>query len=417
MLAPSRILAALFLLSFSAVACVSVDATPSQPSGAAAGGGELSAACQLLAPCCDRWPDDLRRSCSGPAEVKGPEGDSACQALLSNGAAKAYCPELDILDCSAELRAVLGDKCIDRDGGGGTGGDQVKVGLDTFEASNLGKIVPPAGLADVTFGTGTEGVVCAVDDASGQSSCLSGANELVAKRVGDFDVLFAKSIVIAEGAFVELHGTRPVIVVAAERIEVKGMISVGYTTTNLLDDQPRPGVHTTGPGAGTASGGGAFCGAGGGGFDGTGGGKTYGNAELVPLTGGSTGSGSSKAGGAIQLVAGAKIVISGLVNANGQDGFRAPGGSGGAVLVEAPSITGNGSITANGGDGDGNVNTETGGGPGSTSAVVDGKNATVAYAYGGGGAGRIRLDARQSTFVGTTSPAEDTPCTTKGVLR
>jgi hypothetical protein len=275
----------------------------------------------------------------------------------------------------------------------------------------------PPDLADVTIGGG--GASCTVDAATGASACITGASKFVAKRVGDFDVLFVKSLVVGAQALVDLVGTRPVILVATDRIDVSGVLSVGYLT-KFTDDKPRPGVMTSGPGIGTLYyGGGGFCGKGGNAFEANGGGGSgtaYGTSELVPLTGGSGGAGSSKAGGAMQLVAGTKIRVEGMLNANGQDAFRAAGGSGGAILLEAPEIAGGGRIYADGGDGDGNVNSQNGGGAGSSITSIDGANSTEAYAYGGGGAGRIRINTRKLTWSGTLSPSLSSKCASTGTL-
>lgn len=392
------------------IACsVTASETPSSQPGAS---GELSAACALLAPCCERWPQDLRRSCSGPAEVRGPEGESACKTFLSNGIAKAYCPELDILDCSVEMRKVMGDTCV--------GGVPAQVGLDTFAASNLGKIEVPAEAVDVTFDGGAQGAVCDVDAATGASTCLGGDNKLVAKRVGEYDVLFAKNLTVGSKAFVSFYGTRPVIVVAEGILSIEGMISVGYTTRSLGDTKARPGAQSGGPGVGgTYYGGGAFCGNGGDGFQNASkGGVAYGKPELTPLLGGSHGSdpNSGGAGGAVQLVAGTRIRVLGLVHANGQDGYNGGGGSGGAVLLEAPLVEGSGALSADGGAGGKNVNTNDGGGAGGSGGSRDGKPATRAYASGGGGAGRIRINARTQSFKGTLSPSAASTCATQGPL-
>jgi hypothetical protein len=405
----ARLFASLFVSALAAAACSVTASSPS--SSSSSGGQELSPACALLATCCGRWPDDLRASCTGPASVKGAEGESACKTFLANGTATAYCPELDILNCSDAMRNVMGDQCVGGDGGAGG-----PVGLASFAASNLGVITPPAGAADVTFDGSM--LACDVDTGTGDSACLSGTNKFVAERVGDYDVLYAKSITIADNALVTLEGSRPVILVATDTITVRGYLSIGFTSQSLLDTKPRPGAQSTGPGVGGSYyGGGGFCGKGGGGVDGQGGGASYGTSELVPLVGGSNGSNASGPGaGALELVAGTKIVLDGLVNANGASAYDGGGGSGGGVLVEAPTIEGQGQISANGGDGGKNVNSNDGGGKGGAGATRDGGNATVAYASGGGGAGRIRLNARTQGFKGGLSPSESSTCASKGAL-
>ena len=393
-------------------ACAVPEPDPLLSGGPDGGGGELSAACRLLAGCCPRWPEDLRRSCSGPAEVTGENGESGCRAMLANLATATYCPELDVLSCSAELRAAAPGICVPDAGPGPTDG------LETFTPSNLGPIQPPAGVADVTVASAN--LLCEVDTATGSGPCLSGANRFVAMTVQGFDVLFARSLVVEGRTLLMLRGARPAIIVATETIDVRGGIDVGWLGRSSLDTALRPGALTGGPGVGgTWYGGGGFCGKGGGGFNGASmGGAAYGNAALVPLTGGSRGANtmSGAGAGALQLVAGRKITVAGLINATGQEGFRAPGGSGGAVLLEAPVVEGAGQIVASGGKGAPNVNTDTGGGTAGAGAQPNGGDATVAYASGGGGAGRIRINAKTMGFGGTLDPAEASGCATKGSL-
>lgn len=180
------------------------------------------------------------------------------------------------------------------------------------------------------------------------------------------------------------------------------------------------------------------------------GGSIYGNATLIPLLGGS-GGGSGPGnyggggGGAVQLVAGGSIVIgpgatgttAGGVNAGGCGGtynlglYQAAagaGGSGGAILVEAPTvqIIAQGVLAANGGTGaaDGQQ-----GGPatlgasyapgyGGTGGVAgrtrgaDGAavTGTVGGQGGGGGAGRIRINTISGSIeldaAGVLSPRQ-----------
>jgi hypothetical protein len=129
-------------------------------------------------------------------------------------------------------------------------------------------------------------------------------------------------------------------------------------------------------------------------------GETYGNAELVPLRIGSGGgapwvvAGTTSGGwggGALQFVAGESIVIGPereISVEGGWGGSEDPngpgGGSGGSLLLEAPSITVEGSLLAHGGAGGGydhdggkggdgriRINTEPGGFTMGASAVID----------------------------------------------
>jgi len=92
-------------------------------------------------------------------------------------------------------------------------------------------------------------------------------------------------------------------------------------------------------------------------------GTAYGNAQILPLIGGSGGAGTffdghlrpaaGAGGGALLIVAKGRIVINGQVLANGGGGTSlggaAAGGSGGAVRLVADSISGVGIVSAQGG--------------------------------------------------------------------
>ncbi|HEY6178351.1 MAG TPA: hypothetical protein VIX73_28040, partial [Kofleriaceae bacterium] len=185
----------------------------------------------------------------------------------------------------------------------------------------------------------------------------------------------------------------------------------------------------------------ALSGAGGGGFglaggsggsattsDGTAiggtGGKQTGNDSLVPLRGGCDSgrinSAFGSGGGAIQLVARTKITIGGVVAVNGSSVLG--GGSGGGVLLEAPTVEVSGTIVANGGAGagscflpqagengrldampaapglgcDANHGNGGNGGAGATIAgdgvSTSAPNGNAGGGFGGGGVGRIRIN-------------------------
>ena len=117
----------------------------------------------------------------------------------------------------------------------------------------------------------------------------------------------------------------------------------------------------------------------------------YGNVALVPLRGGSGGGGAAGllggggggGGGAIRIASSVSISIAGSVVANGGgasgtggSSYAGGGGSGGAIHLIAPIISGAGAIQALGGV--------------STSS---------------GSVGRIRFDAYQTLFTGTSTPA------------
>lgn len=89
-------------------------------------------------------------------------------------------------------------------------------------------------------------------------------------------------------------------------------------------------------------------------------GPTYGNLQLLPLIGGSGGSGYSYrpdnpafggggGGGAILIAANARITLDGTISADGGAGFVGGGGSGGGVRLLANQLFGSGTIHATGG--------------------------------------------------------------------
>lgn len=170
----------------------------------------------------------------------------------------------------------------------------------------------------------------------------------------------------------------------------------------------------SGPGAGLSSGGNPVDGSGGG-HGGIGGLSGYGalgggcyDSFSQPGSPGS-GGGSSYAGvggaggGLIQIFAGGKVDIEGVVSADGANATnsRAGGGSGGSICISAGIVSGAGSISANGGAG---APVYGGGGGGGRIAVVcatnDFSGAMTAYGGGGanyGGAGTIFTQAAGQT--------------------
>jgi hypothetical protein len=134
------------------------------------------------------------------------------------------------------------------------------------------------------------------------------------------------------------------------------------------------------------------------------------------------------------------VASGGLVLAPGsggpQDGTRGEGGgSGGALLFEAPNVTIAGALAANGGGGSDATNLgadstgpgqAAGGGAGgggsfdTTTNGADGTNgAGAALGGGGGGAGRIRLNTASgaANVTGVVSPSTSSACGTQGTLQ
>ena len=245
------------------------------------------------------------------------------------------------------------------------------------------------------------------------------------------------SLVVAPSATVNLvpNGSGPtstidaIALVAADRIEVDGTIAAQQPTMwvgglpasqsdPVLGVAPgvwsMPGTQPGASGAGGATAGGAG-----------GGGGPAGAAAVPPQVepmcfgsmGGWIGDGSSETGGdvsgfgglggaAVLLAAANEVRVDGTIDADGQPGRAIAlgssgpgGGSGGTILLEAPTIGGSGSITARGGAG-GDGADSVGGAGGGASAPGDG-GAGQQAGGGGGGAGFIRV--RTSTCGSTWS--------------
>jgi len=180
----------------------------------------------------------------------------------------------------------------------------------------------------------------------------------------------------------------PVIWLATGNVTIDGTVNLtgspSVTYTNGLFAQPGPGGFEGGratldpnaspPSNGFGPGGAPFSATypGGGGYGTAGttgspnpGGGTYGDDRILPLIGGSGGGGfpsqfyygGGAGGGAILIASPTSITISGAVSANGGQGYTGYGhGSGGAIRLRAPSISGNGLLRAYSGAGAGDGN-------------------------------------------------------------
>jgi hypothetical protein len=295
------------------------------------------------------------------------------------------------------------------------------------------------------------------------TNCLPVTAVTTAMNGGVFaDVYVLKSLVVGQTAALRLTGPNPIILAVLTTVEIQGQLLVngssvagGTAGPGGFQSGPNPGPGAGQPGQGAADpnssgGGGSYCGVGGTAGAQSGmaalGGMTYGNATITPLVGGSAGGAVdalSSGGGAIQIVAGQSITVypygginaggGGAVNINSYGG----GASGGAILLEAPTVTINGNLGANGGggmsgfssgaDATANATAAAGGTPyggaGSAGATNNGTAGTAstgpnAVGGGGGGAGRIRINTSSgsATITGIVSPAMTTPCATQGTL-
>ncbi|HWO22715.1 MAG TPA: hypothetical protein VNO30_28340 [Kofleriaceae bacterium] len=186
------------------------------------------------------------------------------------------------------------------------------------------------------------------------------------------------SIEIAAAATLRVVGKRPLVLAAARSISVLGTIDAASALGKPAGAGAEPKSCTSPmvPGNGAGGAGGSFGGAGGAGGNGGG------NAGAPPpppvgtvteLRGGCAGGrgGASSmqplpgaGGGAVYLAAREQIIVDGRINASGAGGAGgmtsgfgavggAGGGAGGLIGLDAPSITGGGTMFANGGGGGG----------------------------------------------------------------
>jgi hypothetical protein len=236
------------------------------------------------------------------------------------------------------------------------------------------------------------------------------------------------------GVMVRGVGSRPLVLFAHDSVSIGGELRLTGVAP-IVDGGP--GRQASGAygsaGPGEYRGGASFCGTSG---DGKGP-APYGAPSLEPLQGGSAAadpnfhpSVRSYGGGAVQISSLMTIVIraTGIVDANGSGGVAVPdgdgtiyagGASGGAILLEAPTISILGSLAANGGGGIGDGGTSyttapgvgcSAGGSGSAGDIPNG-GAGVGACLGGGGAGWIALRAAGCDFNGTFSPSVKSGCT------
>jgi hypothetical protein len=358
----------------------------------------------------------------------------------------------------------------------GTVEPSIDAGAFPFTPSNL-----PAGalafdgLGDLMMGAATCSGPIAIDT---DALALSGCSSLVADRDfrfrmidqrdgGRAALLLTRSSQIEVGTRVAVRGTLPLILAAADRIDVGGLLEAAAlgaaAPAGGFAPPPPPKASGRGPGGGggTAPGGGgagSYCGLGGKGGPSSngetnGGGARYGNATITPLAGGSSGGNAGTweggaGGGALQLVAGVRIAVpaTGAIHAGGGGGDRegCGGGSGGAILLEAPSVVVGGVLAANGGGGGSagesghdaapDDQPASGGGPVHAIAGEGGNGAAGSTLVGGqgrpnpdfvngdfsggggGGAGWIRING-EATVTGILSPGLDTTCASVGSLR
>jgi hypothetical protein len=286
--------------------------------------------------------------------------------------------------------------------------------LDCYGHTDLCVLTPPS---DRNFGAQTI-------NTSAASSC----DDLVDQPNNgpQLCVLIGRTVIVS--GVVKATGTRPLVILATETLSITtdGQIDVASRTDTVIGAGANPmacvdgtaGANTDNIDAGGGAGA-SFRGKGGdgGAADGIGGNAAQPLMSAPMLVrGGCKGRLGGKAvgaiaypggdgGGAVFLVAGTRIEVTGDINASGGGGKGgaiggnansggAGGGSGGLIWLDAPSVIVAGDVFANGGGGGGSSAGAFPGGTGGTSAdpVTGGAAGTSSNGDGGTGAAGSTLD-------------------------
>ncbi|HEX2690017.1 MAG TPA: hypothetical protein VHN14_25550 [Kofleriaceae bacterium] len=407
--------------------------------------GETVAAAMTLTACAPACQNDMLTTCTGSADACplgcSEDGDAHCIAPRpSNGV------DPTMADPLHGTTTISADTTFDGDTGAISGGLRRDAG--TGVARGIGYVQAPA------FGTGGSPLaIFAFHDLTIEAAAtvrFTGTRAIVllvggvARIAGAIDVAAGHDARSAPGPGGGAGGT------AGAAAQGCGAGGAGTRDSILGEDS-----GGAGGGAGTAGGAGGEGGATPGGAAG----RMCLPARLEPLQGGSGGGAGSPGlaaitasggggGGALQITALGSLEVSGTINAGGAGGDGGPlvssdagagggGGSGGAILLEAPTVTvGSKAILAanGGGGGGGGTNTVASnpgasasaslspapGGSATTLSSADGGDggaegvlpapggigANSSNGGGGGGAvGAIVIRGRVRMLAGTTSPS------------
>lgn len=269
---------------------------------------------------------------------------------------------------------------------------------DAPENDSGPEVFTPRNLPDDTFARASGEIEvltsATIDTTTGSivvdGRAVTGVTTLDVDATGDCGGIFviaASRFFVREGAVVNVTGTRSLAIAVAGDLEVAGTLDL-----RARGSSPGPGSLRRSPGGAYGS----SAGLRGGCPTGEGGVSGYGDALLVGLCGGSQdGDLGGGGGGAVSLASttAVRVTATGQVAAMGGGG-RVPagrGGSGGAVLIQAPSVLIEGVVSVNGGGGaaevanagqDGQLSTAARGG-----ATTSMSFACGADVYGGGGQG------------------------------
>jgi hypothetical protein len=310
------------------------------------------------------------------------------------------------------------------DGGGGITGDVATTGDGGHTGPTADARQCFGSLAQLCLTSPPSGnvVIAAAIDTSSDPRCAT-----VAQPTGPELCVISGGAVQVTGT-VATSGARPLVVVAGSTLTISGTLDASSTVAGAVGAGADPAECSapTPPAAGTGGGGpgGSFGAVGGAGGDSQFGGSSL-PAAAQPLSyvrGGCAGSDGTvdarfglggaggvagRGGGAIYLVAGTQIGISGSVFASGAGGSTGGGysgggggGTGGMIAIEAPTVDLSGAtIAANGGGGAGGDSALGPAGPG-----ADGTTTTPNAAASGGSATAASSVSPQAA-PGTRAPS------------
>jgi hypothetical protein len=311
------------------------------------------------------------------------------------------------------------------------------------------------------------------DATAPEDDCFTSPIEAVMQEDGStVNLVVMQSLQIQSTGAIAVTGGVPVVLVSLTDITfLGGNIQAGSASlavgpggaagagSNAMGSGAGGGVAASSTAAVGASGG-SYCGLGGVGGGATTTSMVYGSASIRPLVGGSSGGGgtvgSGAGGGGVQLTAALTLTLDAgsYISVGGQGGpigglaadqNPGAGGSGGSILLEAPTVTVAGTLAANGGGGGGDYSTNgganatpnataaaggaagnsdgAGGTGGAATATAGGPGMTgtgLNAGAGGGGVGRILINSTTGAAMVTgaaMSPALTTSCATQGTLR
>lgn len=416
--------------------------------------GGVTASC--VPNCVDGCEGDVRVTCAG-GEVRetcalGCDATTGCEVLLPSN---------------------VGSVTLDRGTSGlsvGTTGPEFLI-FDTDEDGRIDRYDPATGARTLLRAAATDTV-----DAGIYHERLDGAGSETpgGASIPDLAVWVMDSLTVGAQGTLYFVGTRAAVLLVDGDVMVAGRINARAEWLRDTDGSPffmrapagafgasgEPGLGFGGGAEGLADGN-RRAGGGGGSFGSQGGqgggagfgapaspaGPLYGDADLVPLYGGSAGGAGADdiaaggdGGGALQISAGGTLSIAAgaIVDTSGEGGYGASGdrggggggGSGGAILLEAAVIAIEGVVGAPGGGGaggsrnaadgargsrwdppaetrglrgagagtfggDGGHGSDEAGGRGADGQTINDPNGGAGG--GGGGAGRVRLNVRPGT--------------------